>query len=161
MGADTVTTPADLRACMGEFATGVTVITTIDAGGEPLGTTANAVTSLSLEPPLVLACLDARSRTLEGVRASGAFALNILRADQRATSDAFARTGHAGAWATCRRRAGASGVPLVEGCLAWVECAVENVVAGGDHFMLVGAVRSAERCDEPAQPLLFHRGRYA
>src|SRR5277367_5663858 len=75
--------PAELRDAMGCFATGVTVITSVDAGGEPVGTTANAVTSLSLDPPLILVCFDRSSRTLEALAGHGAFAVNVLGARQQ------------------------------------------------------------------------------
>src|ERR1700761_2576919 len=70
--------PADLREAMGLFATGVTVVTSVGADGEPVGTTANAVTSLSLDPPLVLVCFDLKSTTLTAIRGHGAFAVNVL-----------------------------------------------------------------------------------
>ena len=82
--------PAELREAMGHFATGVTVITSVGTGGEPVGTTANAVTSLSLEPPLLLACFDLKSATLAAIRSHGAFAVNVLGHRQRHLSANFA-----------------------------------------------------------------------
>src|ERR1700741_2213166 len=83
--------PAQLRDAMGHFATGVTVVTSVGADGEPVGTTANAVSSLSLEPPLVLVCFDLKSETLAAIRAHGAFAVNVLGHRQRHLSANFAK----------------------------------------------------------------------
>src|SRR6201994_4131288 len=85
--------PAQLREAMGHFATGVTVITSVGADGEPVGTTANAVTSLSLEPPLLLACFDLKSATLAAIKGHGAFAVNVLGHRQRQLSVNFAKRG--------------------------------------------------------------------
>ncbi len=86
------------RQAMGHFATGVTVVTSIGDDGEPVGTTASAVTSLSLDPPLVLVCFDRESQTLQAIRAHGAFAVNVLAAPQQHLSANFARRGLAAAW---------------------------------------------------------------
>src|ERR1700724_1226764 len=90
--------PAELRDAMGHFATGVTVITSVDSGGSPVGTPANAVTSLSLEPPLVLVCFDLGSATLRAIRGHGAFAVNVLGHRQRQLSANFARRGLSAVW---------------------------------------------------------------
>src|ERR1700735_2873973 len=89
---------ADFRHAIGHFATGVTVVTTVDADGQPAGTTAHAVSSLSLDPPLILVCFDRSSKTLESVQAHGAFAVNVLGARQQHLSANFARRGLAAAW---------------------------------------------------------------
>src|SRR5512135_889079 len=86
---------AELREAMGHFATGVTVVTSVDADGQPVGTTANAVTSLSLAPPLVLVCFDLGSMTLQAIRGHGAFVVNVLSAPQQHLSRNFARRGFA------------------------------------------------------------------
>src|SRR3984957_9944612 len=91
-------TAAELRLAMGHFATGVTVVTSVAADGQPVGTTANAVSSLSLDPPLLLVCFDRSSQTLEAVRAHGAFAVNVLAAPQQNLSANFARRGLAAVW---------------------------------------------------------------
>src|SRR5215471_12694316 len=90
--------PAQLRDAMGHFVTGVTVVTSIGADGAPVGTTANAVTSLSLEPPLVLVCFDLKSATLTAIRGHGAFAVNVLGHRQRHLSANFAKRGLAAVW---------------------------------------------------------------
>ncbi len=88
----------EFREAMGHFATGVTVVTSIGDDGEPVGTTANAVTSLSLDPPLLLACFDLSSATLQAIRSHGAFVVNVLGHRQRHLSANFARRGLAAAW---------------------------------------------------------------
>ena len=102
---DAEVTPTGLRHAMSHFATGVTVITSLDADGQPAGTTANAVSSLSLDPPLLLACLDRSSQTLAAVLAHGAFAVNVLAASQAQVSANFARRGLAADWDCVPHRA--------------------------------------------------------
>jgi flavin reductase (DIM6/NTAB) family NADH-FMN oxidoreductase RutF len=152
--------PARLREAMGRFATGVTVITSVSAGGAPVGTTANAVTSLSLDPPLLLACLDLASETLAAIRGHRAFVVNVLGEPQRHLSANFARRGPAAAWDGVRHRRGPTGSPRLDGVLAMLECTVEHALPGGDHEIIVGRVRHAETSGHGA-PLVFWRGRYA
>src|ERR1700723_4585114 len=89
---------SEFRQAMGHFATGVTVVTSIGDDGEPVGTTASAVTSLSLDPPLVLVCFDRTSMTLRAIRGHGAFVVNVLAAPQERLSANFARRGLAAVW---------------------------------------------------------------
>jgi flavin reductase (DIM6/NTAB) family NADH-FMN oxidoreductase RutF len=151
---------ADFRHAIGHFATGVTVITSVDADGQPVGTTANAVSSLSLDPPLVLVCFDRTSRTLESVLAHGAFAVNVLGARQQHLSTNFARRGLAAAWDGVRHRRGRTGSPRLDGVIATLECTVEHQLEGGDHEIIVGRVREVETSGDDAEPLIFWRGRY-
>jgi flavin reductase (DIM6/NTAB) family NADH-FMN oxidoreductase RutF len=160
-GEPTDVSARDFRHAMGHFATGVTVITSIDEDGEPVGTTANAVTSLSLDPPLVLVCFDRESLTLRAVRGHGAFVVNVLAAPQQHLSANFARRGLAAAWDGVRHRRGPTGSPRIEDVLAVLECTVEHALPGGDHEIIVGRVRHAETTPTPAPPLLFYRGDYA
>lgn len=153
--------PAVLREAMGHFATGVTVITSIGPGGEPVGTTANAVTSLSLQPPLVLACFDRSSSTLSAIRGHGAFAVNVLGQRQHHLSTNFARRGLAAAWDGVRHHRGPTGSPRLADVIAVIECTVENSAPGGDHEIIIGRVRHVEISGEGATPLLFWRGTYA
>jgi flavin reductase (DIM6/NTAB) family NADH-FMN oxidoreductase RutF len=160
---DQLTAPvsaADLRHAMGHFATGVTVVTSVGPDARPVGTTANAVTSLSLDPPLVLVCFDRASQTLRAVLAHGAFAVNVLAAPQRHLSANFARRGLAAAWDQVRHRHGATGTPRIDGVLAVLECTVEHHVPGGDHEIVIGRVRHVQTSASPAAPLIFYRGRY-
>jgi flavin reductase (DIM6/NTAB) family NADH-FMN oxidoreductase RutF len=152
---------ADFRHAMGHFATGVTIVTSIGPDGEPVGTTANAVSSLSLDPPLVLVCFDRASVTLEAICAHGAFAVNVLAAPQQHLSANFARRGLAAAWDGVRHRRGRTGSPRLDGVLASLECTVEHRIAGGDHEIVVGRVQDVETGPADGAPLLFWRGRYA
>jgi len=151
---------AELREAMGLFATGVTVITSVDADGRPVGTTANAVTSLSLTPPLVLACFDLGSLTLEAIRGHGAFVVNVLAAPQQHLSRNFARRGFAAAWDGVRHRRGPTGSPRLEDVLAVLECTVEHALPGGDHEIIVGRVQHMETNPAAGAPLVFFRGTY-
>ena len=152
---------AEFRHAMGYFATGVTVITSIGADGEPVGTTASAVTSLSLDPPLVLVCFDLGSVTLRAIRGHGAFVVNVLAAAQRQLSANFARRGLAAAWDGVRHRHGPTGSPRLEDVLAIMECTVERALPGGDHEIIVGRVRHVQTSASPAGPLVYFRGGYA
>lgn len=154
-------TAAELREAMGHFATGVTVVTSVGADGEPVGTTANSVTSLSLDPPLVLVCFDLTSSTLRAVRDHGAFAVNVLGSRQRELSSNFARRGLAAAWDDVRHHRGPTGSPRISDAIAHVECTVEHTLPGGDHEIVVGRVRHAISAGNGAVPLLFWRGGYA
>ena len=153
--------PSELRDAMGHFATGVTVITSVDSGGSPVGTTANAVTSLSLEPPLVLVCFDLGSATLRAIRGHGAFAVNVLGHRQRHLSANFARRGLTAAWDGIRHVSGPTGSPRLADVIAVIECTVEHPLPGGDHEIIVGRVRHVSTSSDDVTPLLFWRGRYA
>jgi 3-hydroxy-9,10-secoandrosta-1,3,5(10)-triene-9,17-dione monooxygenase reductase component len=152
--------PARLREAMGHFATGVTVVTSAGADGEPVGTTANAVTSLSLEPPLVLVCFELKSATLAAIRGHGAFAVNVLGHRQRQLSANFARRGLAAVWEGVRHQRGPTGSPRLADVIAVIECTTERILPGGDHEIVIGRVRHVETNGGGATPLLFWRGEY-
>jgi flavin reductase (DIM6/NTAB) family NADH-FMN oxidoreductase RutF len=158
--ADGDVSPAQLREAMGHFATGVTIITSVGADGEPVGTTANAVTSLSLDPPLVLVCFDRGSATLAAIRGHGAFAVNVLGNRQRHLSANFARRGLAAVWDGVTHHRGPTGSPRLADVIAIIECTVEHALPGGDHEILIGRVRHVETNGDGATPLLFWRGKY-
>ncbi len=158
---ETGVSPAMLRDAMGHFATGVTVITSVGRGGEPVGTTANSVTSLSLDPPLVLACFELRSSTLEAIRGHGAFAVNVLGHTQHHLSNNFARRGLSAVWDEVSHQRGPTGSPRLADVIAVIECTVEHRFPGGDHEIVIGRVRQVETSGDGATPLLFFRGRYA
>jgi 3-hydroxy-9,10-secoandrosta-1,3,5(10)-triene-9,17-dione monooxygenase reductase component len=145
---------------MGQFATGVTVITTRDRAGHPFGTTANAVSSVSLRPPLVLACLREESETLAALLDRGSFAVNVLHSSQSELSDRFARLAAGDTWDSVAHRS-ARGIPLLEGSLATLECDLHDVANGGDHVVVVGRVVELEHAGVPdADPLVFYAGSY-
>jgi flavin reductase (DIM6/NTAB) family NADH-FMN oxidoreductase RutF len=151
-----VTTEQFRRAC-GRFATGVTVATVLDAGGNPHGLTVNSFTSVSLEPPLVLVCLGHRISALEHFREATHFGINILACDQEALSEHFARRGH-NRFASLEWYRGNTGVPLLPGVAAALECAAYSRIKMGDHDIFVGEAVHAETHEK--QPLLFHASGY-
>jgi flavin reductase (DIM6/NTAB) family NADH-FMN oxidoreductase RutF len=148
--------PRAFRDVMGVFATGVAVITT-EADGEPQGMTVNSLTSLSLDPPLLLVCLTRESRTGAAVTARGAFVVNLLGRRQRHLSDRFARPGEEH-FANLATAITADGLPALADCPGRIECTVDTVHPGGDHIIVVGRVRACRATS--ASPLLFYRGRY-
>jgi flavin reductase (DIM6/NTAB) family NADH-FMN oxidoreductase RutF len=148
---------SSFRKALGQFATGVTVVTTRGAGGRPLGLTVSAFCSVSLHPPLVLVCIDHRSETNAGMRESGLFAVNVLAEDQEAVSRRFAAPGQ-GKLEGFRFAEGKQGLPLVPGALAHVECRVRSFHDEGDHAVWVGEVRSLS--SRPGRPLVYHAGSY-
>lgn len=150
----------DLRRAMGRFATGVTVITARDAAGHPAGTTVSAVTSLSLDPPLVLTCLDRKSQTLAAIHAHGAFAINVLGAHHEEVSNAFARSANHGAWRSVSHRDGATGSPLLDDAHVALDCHVERILDGGDHEIVIGRVAQLHHPEDAGAPLLYYGGRY-
>lgn len=148
----------EFKRAVGSFATGVTVVTVGGADGARFGFTANSFTSVSLRPPLVLLCLDRRAPSLLGFRHNVAFAVNVLAADQEDVSRHFARRAE-DKFAGIACSPGASGVPLIDGCLATIECRLEQSFYGGDHVILLGRVLEVASRDDGA-PLVFHRSRY-
>ena len=147
------------RDTLGCFATGVCIASVVGDDGRPLGLTVNSFTSVSLEPPLVLFCLDNRSESLPVFTAAPGFALAILSADQQALSDTFARVPHPIRWDGVEARMGQGGAPLISGALAVLDCARHAVHEGGDHTILVGRVLAFD--SRPGAPLLYYRGGYA
>ncbi len=148
--------PRALRNALGSFATGVTVMTTTRADGTPIGLTVNSFASVSLEPPLVLWSLAARSPSLGAFRAAGHFGVNVLAADQQELCRRFARP-EADKFAGVDWRTGDCCVPVLAGCVATFECRSAFNNWGGDHVIFVGHVERFATADIPA--LLFHRGR--
>jgi 3,4-dihydroxy-2-butanone 4-phosphate synthase len=150
-----------MRKVMGHFATGVSVVTARDAEGAPVGTTANAITSVSLDPPLLLACLARDSETLAAIRVAGCFGVNVLAAEQRHHSDRFARRGDAVRSHEVEFDEHDRGVPVLPGSLATVVCEVESIHAAGDHEIVIGRAHHLEHRDPGARPLVFYRGSYS
>jgi flavin reductase (DIM6/NTAB) family NADH-FMN oxidoreductase RutF/ubiquinone/menaquinone biosynthesis C-methylase UbiE len=152
--------PAEFRKVLGQFATGVTVVTTAHEGASQ-AMTVNSFSSVSLEPPLVLFCADKRSRTNGAIQASGIFAVNILREQQRDVSDLFAGKGTDDERQAVFAEAQVveSGSPILKDSLAFIDCRVEHAYDAGDHVIYVGRVLAASR-GESGAPLLYYRGTY-
>jgi flavin reductase (DIM6/NTAB) family NADH-FMN oxidoreductase RutF len=151
--------PSEFRRLMGFWATGVSVITAQGSDG-PSGATANALSSLSLDPPLVLACFDTSSRTLRAVRESGRFAINMLSVAQAGVARTFAtKRAQEAKFGEVRHRL-EHGAPVIEGSLAWLVCRLDAESTHGDHIVAIGGVL-ASGLDTSTEPLLFYRGRYA
>jgi flavin reductase (DIM6/NTAB) family NADH-FMN oxidoreductase RutF len=139
----------DLRGAMSRFATGVTVVSSYAQDGAPVGTTASAVTSVSLEPPLVLVCLAHESHTLAALREHGGFAINVLAGEHAALAAEFARPAVAAA----------GDGPVVPDALAVLECDLHDILPGGDHAIVLGRVVATAVADEDRSPLLAFRSR--
>jgi 3,4-dihydroxy-2-butanone 4-phosphate synthase len=150
-----------MRDVMGHFATGVSVVTARDGEGAPVGTTANAISSVSLDPPLLLACLARSSETLAAIRAERRFAVNVLAAEQRHHSDRFARKGDAVSAHEVEFDDHDLGVPVLPGSLATIVCEVEAIYPAGDHEIVIGLAHHLEHREPGAKPLLFYRGSYS
>jgi 3-hydroxy-9,10-secoandrosta-1,3,5(10)-triene-9,17-dione monooxygenase reductase component len=149
--------PANFRAAMGMLPTGVTVVTANGPDG-PAGATANAVSSLSIEPMLMLACLDRGSRTLLAVQAANRFGISILHAGQEPIARAFAtKAPVADKWEGIPWSE-REGIPAIDGALAFVACDLRDVIAGGDHVIVTGEVTGLETSE--GKPLVFHGGEY-
>jgi 3-hydroxy-9,10-secoandrosta-1,3,5(10)-triene-9,17-dione monooxygenase reductase component len=153
---------AGFRTVMGQFATGVTVVTALD-GERPVGITVNALTSVSLEPAVIVIALDRRRFIVPTIDASRRYAVNVLAENQQWLSDCFA-----GAAVTPDREAfcgapwqpGATGLPLLDGALATLECELIDRFEVGDHNLYVGRVEALSLGEPEAPPLLYHRKRY-
>lgn len=153
--------PVMFRRVTGAFATGVTVITVERDPGVVHGMTANSFTSVSLDPLLVLVCVDHDARLLSFLKSQRRFGVSILREEQQALSEHFAKceqTPEADARLGIRYRWTSSGIPLLNDALAQLACNVVGEHPAGDHTIFIGEVESMECFD--GQPLLFHRGRY-
>ncbi|WP_393916008.1 flavin reductase family protein [Halostreptopolyspora alba] len=147
------------RRALGEHAAGVVVVTaTFD--GDPVGVTATSFTSVSLEPPLVSFYIDGRSGTWPVIRDAGAFAVNTLAEDQRDVAARFAAKGVDRFAPPTRWHLGPEGLPLLDGVTAHVLCRTHDLLAVGDHWLVVGRVAGAGATGHERAPLLYHRGRY-
>ena len=146
----------DHRRIMGHFATGVTVVTTCYEK-KPQGMTANAVASLSLDPPLVLVSVDTRAQMNNFLKASDCFAVNILTVEQEALSVRFARHGPKD-FSDIDYRTEATGSPVFGSALAYVDCRIANVLPGGDHDIFIGEIVAGG--SREGRPLVFYGGRY-
>jgi flavin reductase (DIM6/NTAB) family NADH-FMN oxidoreductase RutF len=150
--------PREYRRLAGLFATGVTVVTT-RIGDDIHGMTANAFTSLSLDPLLIVVCVDRRARMHPIIQRAGAFAVNFLHEGQEAISRNFAGQPQAGI-SDILHFSQDEGAPIIRGCLASLRCTVHDVLDGGDHAIVIGRVTEMIRGDVGAHPLVYFAGRY-
>jgi flavin reductase (NADH) len=152
---------ATFRSVMSAFPSGVTVVTTLGAGGVPLGVTCSATCSVSLDPPLLLVCLNRNSRVLSALVDRGEFIVNFLRDSRESTSSLFASSTtnrfETAVWQPSRR----GGLPLLSAdTIAYAECAVTGVVDAGDHAIVIGAAVDGTVHDDAIGPLMYWRRRY-
>ncbi|KEA65509.1 NADH-FMN oxidoreductase [Marinobacterium lacunae] len=151
--------PHAFRRALGNFATGITVVTAQNTQGERIGLTVNSFNSVSLDPPLILWSLDKRSAdSLDVIRDAGHFAINVLAADQLDLSNQFARP-QKDKFAGVEFSTGAGGSPLLDQCAASFQCALHQEVDAGDHWILLGRVLAFD--DFGRAPLLYHQGAYS
>ncbi len=148
----------ELRNVLGAFVTGVTVVTTIDSEGKPQGVTANSFSSVSLEPPLVLWSQAMAARSYPAFRDADRFVVNILSRDQVDVSRQFASSGVPDKFLGVPCTAGLGGVPVIDGCTAYLECRRVATYPGGDHVVFLGQVENFQRTTR--KPLAFGGGRY-
>lgn len=140
----------EFRRALQRFASGVTVVTV--GGDEPHGMTASSFASVSLDPPLVLVCLDKSSKTRGLILERGSFAVNVLSGEQEEVSRSFSRRGTK-PFADLPHHYGVAEHPLLDDAIAWIECNVHNVIKSGDHDIVIGEVVA---CDaQEGDPLLY------
>ena len=146
------------RNALGQFCTGVTAITTIAPDGEQVGITVNSFNSLSLEPPLILWSIANSTPSFTCFQEDDPFVVNVLAADQEGLAMQFARTGSDTKFDGVKTHAGLRDVPIIDGCVAYLECEVDARHSGGDHDIIVGRVRRIFNLRKA--PLLFHGGNF-
>lgn len=146
----------DLRQIFSTFATGVTVVTAYDGEGAPIGITANSFSSVSLDPPLLLWCLDNRSRHLQAFSKGASFAVHILGEGQEHVAMEFARSGASSL--QLRGQGGRGGTPKIDDVLARIECHVTGLHVAGDHTVIFGEIDGAEIAE--VFPLVFQKSSF-
>lgn len=146
------------REVLGQYPTGVTVVTAIDGSGQACGLAVGSFTSVSLDPPLVAFMPDRSSTSWPKIRAAGSFCINVLAADQETVCRAFASKA-ADKFAGLGWRPATSGAPILDHVVAWIDCDLDTVHEAGDHYIVLGKVRDLD-VSSPVLPLLFFRGGY-
>ena len=152
-------TPAEFRKSCALWCTGVSIVTSTDSEGQDYGLTLNSVTSVSIDPPLMLICLDVGSGTLHAAKTKGAFCINILSASQRELAIRFAEK-NSDKFASLHTKRGMLDVPVLTGCVVAFECEIEAVYPGGDHKIVVGQLKNIIEGKKSVKPLLFINGQY-
>ena len=150
-------TPNTFRDLLGRFTTGVTVITTTSPAGVPVGMTANSVTSVSLDPPLLLVCVDRASTMHEAMHHASGFTINVLADDQEELSRQFAGS-HVDRFQGIAHRTGANGAPILDDVLSHIECETHAQIEAGDHTIFLGRVTGGS--SREGGPLVYYRGAY-
>ncbi|WOE32220.1 MULTISPECIES: p-hydroxyphenylacetate 3-hydroxylase reductase component [unclassified Acinetobacter] len=150
--------PKSFRRALGNFATGVTIMTAQNAAGTKVGVTANSFNSVSLDPPLILWSIDKRSSSYDIFAQASHFAVNILAADQIDLSNQFARSKE-DKYTDIAYELGAGQAPILKQCSAVFECERFNIIEGGDHWIIIGRVVHFQ--DNGRSPLLYHQGAYS
>jgi flavin reductase (DIM6/NTAB) family NADH-FMN oxidoreductase RutF len=151
--------PDSFRSVLGRFASGITIVTTLDATGRDVGMTVSAFASVSLRPPLISVCIDHAASMHGAIRAAERFGVNILAAEQEALSRRFAAVESSHRFDGIGYERGESGVVLLDDALAHMECVRVAQHEAGDHTLFIGEVERAVARD--ARPLLYYRGGYA
>ncbi len=149
---------AEFRQALGHFASAVTVVTLVRDDGVPAGITVTAFSSVSLEPPLVLICIDKRAKLHDQFQLDGAFAVNILAENQEPVSRRFASS-DPDQFREIGYTPGPMGAPLIQDAICAIECRVVDLLPGGDHTIVVGEVESTQL--KEGKPLMYFRGGYA
>lgn len=145
------------KEVLGQFCTGITVITSLH-GDDPVGFTCQSFTALSMQPPMILLCSQKNSRSWPRIREVGTFVVNVMAANQRWVSDSFAQSG-ADKFSGVEWSVTSQGLPAIEGSLAWIECEVTEEIDAGDHTIVIGGIQGFG-LGKAGEPLLFHRGKY-
>jgi flavin reductase (DIM6/NTAB) family NADH-FMN oxidoreductase RutF len=148
----------DFREVMRRFPTGVTVVAVADGAGEPWGLTVSSFTSVSLDPPLVLVCIDRTSNTHDRIVEAPGFGISVLAAGQAAVATRFAVDPPEGRFDQIDWEAGPVGYPVIEGAAAWLQCDLHDVLPGGDHSIILGRVSATGVSREP--PMVYHEGAF-
>ncbi len=146
------------RNIMGHFTTGVAIVTTMTKSGAPIGMTVNSFTSVSLNPPLVLVCLNNNAGTIAQFLAADKFAISVLADNQTDISQIFAKR-HSDRFGETHWHKGENQMPLIDGAIAFFECNRTQIHDGGDHTILIGEVSHANLVTDD-EPLIFYRGEY-
>ena len=148
----------NFKKCMGNFATGITVVTTNTSEGLPCGMTINSFTSLSLEPPLILFNVDKNAHNHDNFANCNKFTVNILSEKQSAISHSFAFPSTI-RWDEIDHGISTNKTPKINGCISYIECDIEDIHTGGDHSIIIGRVTKMNIASEE-NPLIYFKGQY-
>ena len=150
---------SEFRRVLGHFTTGVSIVTTLRENGQPCGLTVNAFASVSLEPTLVMVCVEKEADSHDCIQATGAYAVNVLEEEKgEALSRRFATWGVEDKFKGVAFTQAASGSPVLEAAIAWVDCRVVDSISVGDHTIFIGEVLEADARE--GRPLVYYRGGY-